>query len=119
MGGFGCGSLDASGLCGQGAEDNIDKRSGRILKYLESEVARNWEFGVVLGFGGRVRGKVRGRYGDSSGMAAAGGRVEGNMRLARAIPVADRGSVSYMAAASAMQPAAGLQQLPRLHIVSR
>lgn len=52
-------------------------------------------------------------------MAATGGRVEGNMRLARAIPVADRGSVSYMAAASAMQPAAGLQQLPRLHIVPR
>lgn len=68
---------------------------------------------------GRVRGRVRGRYGDSSGMAATGGRVEGNMRLARAIPVADRGSVSYMAAASAMQPAAGLQQLPRLHIVPR
>ena len=111
--------MDSSRLCGQGVKDSIEKRPGRILKYLESEVVRNWEFGLVLGFGGRVRGRVRGRYGDSSGMAATGGRVEGNMRLARAIPVADRGSVSYMAAASAMQPAAGLQQLPRLHIVPR
>lgn len=111
--------MDSSRLCGQGVKGNINKWPGRILKYLESEVARNWEFGLVLGFGGRVRGRVRGRNGDSSGMAATGGRVEGNMRLARAIPVADRGSVSYMAAASAMQPAAGLQQLPRLHIVPR
>lgn len=111
--------MDSSRLCGQGVKDDIDKRPGRILKYLESEVVRNWEFGLVLGFGGRVRGRVRGRYGDSSGMAATGGRAEGNLRLARAIPVADRGSVSYMAAASTMQSAAGFQQLSRVHIVPR
>ena len=71
-----------------------------------------WRHLEALGFGGRERGHGGDR------VAAAGGGVEGDLRLVGAVPAAYSRPVADLAAAPALQPAAGFQQLPRVYSVS-
>ena len=83
-----------------------------------------WGIGIgggvgILGFAVRCERWISRRWHGDGRVAAAARRVERNMRLDRAVSVTYSGSVSHLAAAPAVQPAAGFQQLPGLHFVSR
>jgi hypothetical protein len=105
------------------AEGDCGVRAGGVGdRILEA----GWGIGIGIGGGGGVLGFavlckrwITRRWHGDGRVAAAARRVERNMRLARAVSVTYCGSVSHLAAAPAVQPAAGFQQLPGIHIVSR